>query len=307
MGIPAFNIKYTYWHAWKSCVIEDGIIYPFPESTNTMDTWEKHWRHYDVFDYYSSDPDKLQSDIPEKLVSYILMDNKKELRKMSLNHLFASLDVSSMEQIRRFVEVFGPLYYGDKRDVRRFPYGWVRPASMVREYLRLPVKVIQSEHAEFTQLLDNLELFHKIKENKCRSTKKEFEELQWGIEADFANYLDQINPVLVMDDGNVEWTWNFPTMLHALYFMSFMDFATRGVPLKCADPYCNNIFFPIQRCNETLYCSQTCKNRVDQRNNAARKKAVRALWREGKSPEEIMNQTGLEVEKITRWISTFKR
>jgi hypothetical protein len=312
MAMQAFSQEGSQWLAWKECVIREDIVYPSAKGpVITKNSLEK----YEIFDHYSSGPDRFNPTISDKVLSYVLMNKKKEVQDICLYHLFAAVDGSDPEQIRRFIEVFGPLYLPPKDSK-----GALGDALNVDPKLLPPIRLIGpgfplsqfiEEQQSFNYLVDRIQIYQDAV-NSCL-TVSEIKELERDIELRFFPYISLITPYIRFDRNEGEiisrsvWTWRVGNLLNALYFMLFMDLTTKGAPYKCANPRCNQFFYPIDKYQQTAYCSYTCYNRVNQRNNKARKKKVRELWREGKNSQEIAVVTGLEIDKITRWISTFKR
>jgi len=311
VAVQAFGQRGSQWIAWKECIISDGVIYPSGKGPIiTSNSLEK----YEIFDYYSMGPDSTYSPISEKILSYVLNDTKKGIQDICLHHLFATVDPSDWEQIRRFVEYFGPLYLPPK-----YSKGELGDALNVDPKLLPPIRLIGpgfpvssfiEEQQRFKELIDMIQIYQNA--SVIGLTNSQLKELENAIESRFMPYTSLVTPYLRFDrseDGSTGkpiWSWHVGSLLNALYFMLFMDFTTKGIPLKCANPSCNQFFYPINSKKDTIYCSYTCYNRVNQRNHKARKAQVRALWQEGKSLQEISKYTGLELEKIKRWINTFK-
>lgn len=312
MGMQAFSQDGSHWMAWKECVIEDGIVYPSTKGpVITIDSLEK----YEIFDYYSANPDRINPPIPEQLVSYILNDTKKDIQDICLYHLFAAIDCTDLEQVRRFVEVFGPPYLPPKHNDGLLSYALHVDPKLLPPIRLLgqgfPINLFVFEQREFIDLINKINLLHKADVSSLNNAA--IYKLEQDIEVGFFQYIGLITPNLKFTRtvgqlmATPAWNWSVPNLISAMYFMLFMDLTTKGPPLKCANPGCNQFFFPVNAKKDTIYCSHTCYNRAHQRNNKARKKEVRALWRDGKSSEEITVTTGLDLERVSRWVGTFKR
>ncbi|MDD2585480.1 MAG: CGNR zinc finger domain-containing protein [Syntrophomonadaceae bacterium] len=298
MHNPAFTMNNVKWSAWEKCCILDGVIYINSSKENDSENME----YYYPFDYY-------RAPVPEHLVNYILGRKGNSYKGLYLHHLFASLDCSDKEQVKRWVEKFGPLYSpwenfeeNGGAKVELFPfYDAYATFKRFMEAGKDFKKLISGDPVQGGEL-DWDDMIFESREDRLEYT---FDSTK--------PYLAGISPVLVMrykEPGQrpvLEWDWAIPDLISALYFMLFLDLTTKGGPYKCADPRCGNFFYPEDLRGEPQYCSPECQNRVNQRNNKARKKKVRLLWREGKSPEEIARATGIKIEQITTWVSTFKR
>ncbi len=315
MGMQAFNNEYCGWRAWKDCKIEGGIIYASPPGGSfSTQVLSERLPGYNIFDYYSTNPDRINPPISEETISYILRDPKINIQNICLHHLFAAIDTSDVEQIKRFVETFGPPYTNSPFNAHCLPPCSSRYSEKVEGsyFSALPVTCFIEELKRFQQVLIMLENWEKARVDDIVD-EHQIRQLEEQITISIGLYITTISPSLDFKrnpnekTGKPLWTWRTGTLINALYFMLFMDLTTKGAPYKCADPECNQFFYPIAHHKRTSYCSATCQNRVNQRKNKARKKKVRTLWREGKSPGEIASMTGLKISKVTEWVGTFKR
>lgn len=86
-------------------------------------------------------------------------------------------------------------------------------------------------------------------------------------------YLKNIYPSLVFKNGAFSFSWNFSTLLSALYFMLALDLVENKIPIECQNPLCRRFFIP----NKTgaIYCSDTCQNRAKQQRHRAKVKKVK--------------------------------
>lgn len=289
MKHSAFSTDSIKWWKWNKCDIlkdVDGYDYIVCQESE-MDT-------YYPFDYY-------REPVPEELINYILDRNGDSYKGVYLHHLFASLNCSDINQIKRWVEIFGPLN---------------DPGNRIDTFM------FYSEHDTFKKFIEAGETYRlliggrSIPDHELDWDDMIFDSVEDQLEYTFdstRNYLSGISPVLVMkhkEPGKhpvLEWEWTVPGLLSALYFMLFLDLTTKGGPYKCANERCGNFFYPEDLRGGPQYCSPECQNRVNQRNNKDKKKKVRVLWREGKTKEEIAAATGIKMEQIATWINTFKR
>lgn len=89
----------------------------------------------------------------------------------------------------------------------------------------------------------------------------------------FDEFLRNIYPSLVFKNGTYSFSWNFSTLLSALYFMFSLDLVEDKIPVECQNTLCKRFFIP----NKTgaIYCSDTCQNRAKQQRHRAKVKKVK--------------------------------
>ena len=89
----------------------------------------------------------------------------------------------------------------------------------------------------------------------------------------FNRFLEGVHPVL-RHDGEYTLTWNFPSLLSAMYFMLALDLKDNITPTQCSNHLCGRYF--VAKRKRALYCSDTCQNRAKQQRHRE-KKALRNL------------------------------
>lgn len=295
------------WVKWRECHIEDGLIISGAKPVA-----------YDLGKYFR-DP------LEVRVVDYILGEKRKESRDYYVHHIFASLSPDNLNQIARWHRILGPLYYDNhelpkqkilavhamnkgfeltKFRAEQMLFRWVLNSciSLQKEGMGDSEPAVPGTLLECVKIagISGFEDKYRLWADNEISKRILLVQLITHV---VEHYLPNVRPTIrwkeVSQSSLPSWDWEYSNLISALYFMLFAEI-TRGFPHRCANDKCGRYFRPIKH-NSTLYCSATCKNRVDQRKNKDRKREVRKLLKAGKTIKEIAKLTGATEDKILEW------
>lgn len=308
------------WRRWPRCVIDGDFIRPEGGSIlaySLSDLFNEDIS-YDEVDWVREGPGvgRLAKTNPEE------SDLKR--RSMSLHDLFASLDPYDDGQVKRWHELYGPLYFEDRR------------SSSLLNHAKFDVRVFQCEQKLFSWMMDLL----------CLLTSKGGEIPTLEPEAmDFAGKADldilvagarraatheeknrRITEIIdyvfqIRFDGLCrpahQWSpvhksglrcvlsWECNNLLAALYLMAQLDMTGRGPLRRCENSKCRNFF--RAKDIKGKYCSQRCKDRArdhrkEEKKLKKRKDEAIDLYNEGHSISEIARLKSARESTVQNWL-----
>lgn len=120
-------------------------------------------------------------------------------------------------------------------------------------------------------------------------------------------YLKNVTPTIDFIETSQKFIsgWAAVNLITAMYTMLYMDIVKEKKIRKCGNETCSDYFFIKGNDERMIYCDHSCARQQTQREYRRRAK-VKALFKEGKSPENISKITGIELEKINKWIKVIK-
>jgi len=293
------------WRRWPGCVIdgeyirpEDGRILAYSLS----DLFNEDISNDEV-DWVREGPDV------GRMAKINPAESALKKRSMSLNDLFASLDPCDDGQVKRWHELYGPLYFEDRRS-----------ASLLN-YAEFDIRIFKSEQTLFSWMIDLFRLLEGDRGEEIPPLPPNI--MDFAGKADLDILVDramhaasqeekkqQITAVLdyvfqIRFDGlchpghqwSSEWkcvlSWECDNLLAALYLMAQLDMTARGPLRRCDNSKCRNFF--RAKDIKGKYCSQRCKDRArdhrkEDNKQKARQKKARKLSSEGYSISEIAHE-----------------
>ena len=277
---------------------------------------------YEPFMYYTAP-------VPQEKVEYVLgrsKDKKKKTPPLKLHTLFASLSPEKPEQLLRFMNTFGCLYYAE-RPMPPPPYGltrWYRPTRERRLLTHRPEPMTNylAELCLFRWVSEVSDLYKRGKaeslarclDEGCAMVRngkaplwQHLWEMLWEnailpehdlfnraenlLDVVFTEQLARTSPHISTEKSkDPALSWRFDSLIAAMYLMLLLDLTGGRTLRKCENERCGMFFMPSRR-EDQIYCTPTCQERAKQRRYInemrAGEREVRQMLLAGSSREEV--------------------
>ena len=311
------------WRRWPGCVIDGDYVRPEGSSIlaySLSDLFNKDIS-YDEVDWVLEGPS-----VGRMANSAGTKPEESDLkrRSMSLHDLFASLNTCDDGQVKRWHELYGPLYFEDRR------------SGSLLNHTEFDVRVFQSEQKLFSWMMD---LFCLLTSKDGEIPPLEAEVMDLAEKADLdilvasamraapheekkkritaiIDYVFQIRFDGLCRPAH-QWSpvhksglrcvlsWECDNLLAALYLMAQLDITDRGPLRRCENSKCRNFF--RSKDIKGKYCSQRCKDRArdhrkEEKKQKKRKDEAIELYNEGHSISEIARIKSARESTVQNWL-----
>ena len=308
------------WRRWPGCVIDGDYIRPEDGSIlaySLSDLFNEDISNDEV-DWVREGPDA------ERTAKTKLEESGLKRRSMPLHDLFASLDPCDDSQVKRWHELYGPLYFEDRRsgsllnhaefEVRIFQYEQQLFAWMMDLFCLLTSKggEIPPLEPEVMDLAGSANLSSLVVGAMCAASQEERNQQITAI----LDYVFQIRFEGLCRPGH-QWSldpksgwrcilvWECDNLLAALYLMAQLDMTERGPLRRCDNSKCRNFF--RAKDIKGKYCSKRCKDRArdhrkEEKKREERQTKAHRLSNEGHSIPEIARQLNARESTVENWL-----